>query len=55
MTERLKQLENVTKIQCSKGNFDQDEYMRGMANGLILARAIMNGEEPKFIAFKKED
>ena len=40
MTE-LEKLENVKDIQCSAGNFDQNEYMRGMANGLILAVHIM--------------
>lgn len=39
---RLDDLDSVTVIQCSKGNFDTDHYMRGMANGLLLAQAIMN-------------
>lgn len=47
--KRFNQLEECTNVQCSKGNYDANEYMRGMANGLILARAIMNGEEPEYI------
>ena len=36
------------KIQCTDGNWDYDEYMRGMANGIILALAIMEGKEPEY-------
>ncbi len=45
----LKSLINIRDIQCSKGNYDQGEYMRGMANGLIVAVSIMEGKEPKYI------
>lgn len=47
--KRYKQLEDCTNTACSKGNYDVNEYMRGMANGLILARAIMDGTEPEYI------
>lgn len=46
---RVRQLTELTDIQTSKGNFDVNEYMRGLANGLILALATMKGEEPLFI------
>lgn len=39
--QRLEDLKNVVEIQCSTGNFDQGEYMRGMANGLMLAWYIL--------------
>ena len=39
--QRLSDLKNIVEIQCSKGNFDQGEYMRGMANGLLLAWYII--------------
>jgi hypothetical protein len=39
--QRLADLKDIVEIQCSKGNFDQGEYMRGMANGLLLAWYIM--------------
>ena len=35
---------NVRDIQCTDGNWGANEYMRGMANGLILAVAIMEDE-----------
>lgn len=37
ISQRIVDLESILKIQCSKGNYDVDEYMRGMANGLLLA------------------
>lgn len=50
---RFEKLVSVTKTQCSKGNYDQDEYMRGLANGLILAESIMEEIEPAFIPHQK--
>ena len=46
----LEKLKEAKEIQCSKGNYDQGEYMRGLANGLILAEHIMedNKGEPKY-------
>jgi hypothetical protein len=46
--QNLEKLKEVKKIQCTKGNFDQSEYMRGLANGLILAVAIIEDKTPKY-------
>jgi hypothetical protein len=46
---RLEKLKNIRDIQCSKGNYDVDEYMRGLANGLILSVSAMEDSNPKFI------
>lgn len=46
--KKIEHLKSVTKIQCSKGNYDQGEYMRGMANGLMLAVSIFEDKEPKY-------
>lgn len=32
----------VVKIQTSDGNWNYDPYMHGMANGLLVAQAIMH-------------
>lgn len=48
LSENLEKLKNAKNIQCTKGNYDYDEYMRGMANGLILAEAIMENKEPNY-------
>lgn len=39
--QRLSNLGSIVKIQCSKGNYDANEYMRGVANGLLLAWNII--------------
>ena len=49
MKTPLEQLEECRKIQCSKGNWDYDDYMFGFANGLILAEALMKNEEPEYL------
>jgi hypothetical protein len=49
MEEKLAKLEELLKIQLQDGNWNYDPYMHGMANGLILAVAIMKDEEPKFL------
>lgn len=41
IVHRISDLEKIVAIQCSKGNYDANEYMRGMANGLILAWHIL--------------
>jgi len=46
---RINSLRNITDIQCTKGNYTYDDYMRGMANGLILALSIMEDKDPKFL------
>ncbi len=38
----LNELREVIKIQNSDGNWNYDEYMRGMANGLILADSVVS-------------
>lgn len=48
MEQRISDLKNVCEIQCRKGTYDYDEYMRGMANGLILAVAIMEDTSPVY-------
>jgi len=46
-------MRNCLEIQCSPGNWDQSEYMRGMANGMIMMMSIVDETEPKF--FTEED
>ncbi|MER8380698.1 hypothetical protein [Mesorhizobium sp. M1399] len=55
--KRIDDLKKVTDIAVQPGNADADEYMRGMANGLILAVATMDGTEPAYIEppAKKEE
>lgn len=52
--DRVESLANITRIQCSDGNWNCNSYMHGMANGLILALSIIKGEEPPFLSAPKE-
>ena len=54
LQERVKQLEELTNIQCDKGTWDYDPYMHGMANGMILALAMMEDVEPEFLSAPKK-
>lgn len=41
ISQRLADLKNIVEIQCDPSNALVNEYMRGMANGLMLAWYIM--------------
>ena len=47
--KRLKEIENAVNIQCSEGNWNYDPYMFGMANGMILVQAMINGDSPVYL------
>lgn len=47
--KRLKDLDNVTSIAASPGNAHANQYMLGMANGLILAQSIFTDKEPAYL------
>lgn len=49
MKPPIEQLQDCVNVQCSDGNWNANDYMHGMANGLILAMAIMKGETPKYL------
>lgn len=47
--KRLKDLDNVTAIAVTPGNAHANEYMLGMANGLLLAQSIFTDKDPKYL------
>ena len=47
--DRLRQLNELVKTASSPGNADANDYLHGMANGLILAEATMRGTEPDYV------
>jgi hypothetical protein len=49
LAKKLSDLDNCVAIQSGPGTGDTDHYMRGMANGLILAQSIMKGTECKYL------
>lgn len=46
--EHFEKLKDVKDVQCQEGNWTVSEYMRGLANGLILAVAILNEKDPVY-------
>ena len=52
-SKRLRGLQNCLKIQRSHGNWDYDPYMQGMANGMILAEAIIYNKTPNYLTAPK--
>ena len=47
--DKVKELEKMTDVQCSDGNWNFDPYMHGMANGMIFSLSLMKDEEPKYL------
>lgn len=45
LQSRRKRLDNLVRIQCEDGNWNFDPYMHGMANGLLVAQAVMYDSE----------
>lgn len=45
----LAELDKVLEIQTTDGNWNYDAYMHGMANGMIMARSCITGEDPHFL------
>lgn len=46
---RTSELDKIIAIQCTDGNWNFDPYMHGFANGLILAKSVLDGGEPKYM------
>lgn len=42
-------MRELVEVQCYDGNWNFDPYMHGMANGMILGLAIMEGEQPDYL------
>jgi|GEM_PF-5756981 len=49
MLQGVEALEDLLEVQCSDGNWDYDEYMHGMANGMILALSLFKAGEVEFL------
>ena len=46
---KLSDIQNIFDIQVNDPSSKTDPYMRGMANGMIMLKSILDGCEPKFI------
>lgn len=49
MERRQWELEQLVATASSPGNYDANQYLHGMANGLILANATIRDEEPAYL------
>ena len=48
--EAIKSMEDCLRIQLSNGNWNYDQYMQGMANGMILFHSFFTGgDSPEFM------
>lgn len=54
LAKNLNCIEELVKGQCSNGNWTYDNYMHGMANGMILIQAIILNTTPKFLSAPKK-
>lgn len=41
----LEKIDDMVKAQCTQGTWDHSPYMHGMANGMLLIQATLNGAE----------
>ncbi len=48
-----KSLDDLIAVQCAEGNWNYDAYMHGLANGLILAKSIVDNNSPAFLKAPK--
>ena len=55
MDKMIQDLKNIVDIQVAEPTCKTDEYMRGMANGLICALAVCTGEEPEYMGTPEQE
>lgn len=49
LEDRVQQLHNLTEVAVSPGNAHSSQYMRGMANGMLIASSVFTDQEPVFV------
>lgn len=42
-------LREMKELQCRDGNWNYDQYMHGMANGLIFAVSLFETKRPEYL------
>lgn len=50
----IEDIKRIKEIHGQNGNWNYDEYMLGLYNGLELALAIAEGREPTFREYPQE-
>jgi len=49
MEKRIEKLKDLIKVQCTDGTWNYDQYLFGMANGMICALSVFDDKEPKYL------
>jgi hypothetical protein len=49
LQKSVKTLREMKDVQCSDGNWNYDQYMHGMANGMIFALSLFDDKAPEYI------
>jgi hypothetical protein len=52
--ERVAALRRFIDVQGQPGNYDMDQYMLGMYNGMVFALSVITNEEPVYKAASKD-
>lgn len=52
--EVLDTFDDLLGIACAGGNWNYDPYLHGMANGMILMRSVLSGEDPVYLEAPEE-
>ena len=49
LEELAAETQKIVDVQTSNGNWNYDNYMFGLANGMLLMQAMIEGVEPVFL------
>lgn len=49
MSDYLNELQAVIDVHCRNGYWNYNAYTLGMTNGLITAKSIFTGDDPKYL------
>lgn len=55
MKEKLAKLKELLAVQGNDGNWNHDDYMRGMYNGMELAVAVFEDRPPVYRDYPVKD
>jgi hypothetical protein len=47
--ELAAETQKIVDVQTCNGNWNYDSYMHGMANGMLLMQAMIEGVDPVFL------
>ena len=48
-SKTMETIKDLIKTQSQDGNWNYNEYMHGMVNGMIMIQAIIDGVEPVYL------